>query len=179
MIMKKLVALILVLGLATVANAMLTLDVSTTEDLEESDTLSISISGDGATSPGMFYMGISVGGLGSLDIDSYVMHYAGNDAFVAWTDDSDIAELLSVANPFLSVSLNDIPSSGDPLALGPTPDPLLSGIIFHCDGAPDTLTISLFDGEGGLLDSVTITQIPEPITLALLGLGGLFIRRKK
>jgi len=35
------------------------------------------------------------------------------------------------------------------------------------------------DGDGVVFDSVTVTFIPEPITVALLGLGGLFLRRRK
>jgi len=35
------------------------------------------------------------------------------------------------------------------------------------------------DDAGAVMDSQIIHQIPEPITLALLGLGGLFLRRRK
>ena len=44
---------------------------------------------------------------------------------------------------------------------------------------------SLVDVGGGdwaldaMLDSATIHQVPEPMTMALLGLGGLFLRRRK
>jgi len=45
----------------------------------------------------------------------------------------------------------------------------------------DTATISLFvDPEYGVpADSVAITIILEPITVILLGFGGLFLRRHK
>jgi hypothetical protein len=41
--------------------------------------------------------------------------------------------------------------------------------------------VGLFDGGvGTLLDTLTIHQVPEPTTLALLGLGGLLaLRRRK
>lgn len=48
---------------------------------------------------------------------------------------------------------------------------------FHCDG-PATVVITLYDGSINPLDTITITQ-PEPMTMALLGLGGLFLRRRK
>jgi hypothetical protein len=32
---------------------------------------------------------------------------------------------------------------------------------------------------GGYYDNINVTSIPEPVTLALLGLGGLFLRRRK
>lgn len=173
--MKKLVALILVLGLATMANAAMTLSLSNTESLVESDTLDISISGDGDTPMGVFFLGIDTGGPGSLNVDNVSWHYIGDTTIVGWSDDSDTAAFLGVDNPFVNLEMGDFPAEGDP---DPLTGLLVHGIIFHCDGVGD-VTVSLYDGEGGFLDSVTIAQIPEPMTLALLGLGGLFIRRKK
>ena len=35
-------------------------------------------------------------------------------------------------------------------------------------------------GDGrGFLNSIAVTPVPEPMTVALLGLGGLFLRRRK
>jgi hypothetical protein len=56
-------------------------------------------------------------------------------------------------------------------------------IRFHCDTPDVDVTIDLTDspipGIGAILDSQIIHQVPEPVTLALLGLGGLFLRRRK
>jgi hypothetical protein len=56
-------------------------------------------------------------------------------------------------------------------------------IMFHCDDLGDVtidLTNSPMPGMGLILDSQVIHQVvPEPITFALLGLGGLFLRRRK
>jgi len=50
---------------------------------------------------------------------------------------------------------------------------------FHCDGLGDVL-ITLYDANLNELDWITIHQdVPEPMTIALLGLGGLFLRRRK
>ncbi|MBU1260859.1 MAG: PEP-CTERM sorting domain-containing protein, partial [Planctomycetes bacterium] len=44
----------------------------------------------------------------------------------------------------------------------------------------ETFTLELLNGDTyALEDSEIVTIIPEPVTMALLGLGGLFFRRKK
>ena len=59
------------------------------------------------------------------------------------------------------------------------PDGLvIDGLIFECTGIGD-VALLLFDINLTLHDSVLIHQVPEPITFALLGLGGLFLRRRK
>ena len=53
------------------------------------------------------------------------------------------------------------------------------GIIFHCDGTEDvTLVLTDLDDPSIIYDTQVIHQ-PEPMTMALLGLGGLFLRRRK
>jgi len=50
---------------------------------------------------------------------------------------------------------------------------------FHCDG-PGVATILLFDPYTlDLLDTITVTEVPEPMTAGLLGLGGVFLRRRR
>ena len=61
--------------------------------------------------------------------------------------------------------------------------PWAVGIIadyeFHCDALGSVL-ITLYDADvTTVIDTMTITQVPEPMTIALLGLGGLFLRRRK
>jgi hypothetical protein len=56
---------------------------------------------------------------------------------------------------------------------------------FHCEGPGDVViqllgTSTYETWDGGVLSSVTIHQvIQEPMTMGLLGLGGLFLRRRK
>jgi hypothetical protein len=50
----------------------------------------------------------------------------------------------------------------------------------HCEGPSWDNVVMLWDGStGDLLDTIIIHQVPEPATIALLGLGGLFLRRRK
>jgi len=56
---------------------------------------------------------------------------------------------------------------------------VFDGLVFHCERYPGDVTLTLFDVNLGVLDSQVIHQIPEPMTMVLLGLGGLFLRRRK
>ena len=64
---------------------------------------------------------------------------------------------------------------------------LVDSILLHCEGIGEvTLTLaSIYDPGTGepvsitVMDTQVIHQIPEPMTFALLGLGGLFLRRRK
>ena len=68
---------------------------------------------------------------------------------------------------------------------------IIDGLLFHCE-SPTDVTLTMVAGTGGIdystgtdiaegtiLGTVLIHQIPEPMTIALLGLGGLLLRRRK
>ena len=77
--------------------------------------------------------------------------------------------------------------SGNPVA----GDTLVDLIDFHCDGIGEVIVElwSVVDINADpqnpdyrtdvLMDTLIIHQIPEPMTIALLGLGGLLLRRRK
>jgi hypothetical protein len=50
---------------------------------------------------------------------------------------------------------------------------------FHCLVKGLDVMATLYTSDGEYVDSFIIHQIPEPMTIALLGLGGLFLRRRK
>ena len=175
--MKKLIVVVLVLALASVANATLSFDVPGAVNGEitiyVSDTISIGIYSDGT----------GAGGLGQYSAILVNSNPAGGE----WTGD------YTIAGP-------DITRGDATVEVGAYGDPTLVEIInvkgdltqlvpgtgftvdFHCLMADETVEILLIDlAEGDVpVDVLTVHQlIPEPMTIALLGLGGLFLRRRK
>ena len=71
----------------------------------------------------------------------------------------------------------------------PGPLVLMQGLILHCtDPTPVVMTVTvsertIIDGQeipiGTVLHTLEIIQVPEPMTIALLGLGGLLLRRRR
>jgi hypothetical protein len=138
---------------------------------------------------------VEEGTLFSLDVDMLAIS-SGNEVL-------DISELtegdnnwgagytanIPVPNGWNFVRVNDTGgNAGTPALL------VLDHILMHCEG-PDPVIIELMEngGSGGtmMIDAgfnptvpvefgapLLITQ-PEPMTIALLGLGGLFLRRRK
>jgi len=171
--MKKLLVLMLVLGLTTAANATLSLsvngDTSVTEySMNTGATVVIDVYSDQANFGYECYVGITNGAGGNSDLGDWtgvnkVYAAAGNSASITaydhwWYD--------------------DVALTGDPDKF-----PILAGkhfdMEFQCTAMGD-VTISLTDASGTIqLDSVLIHQIPEPVSMVLLGLGGLLLRRRR
>ena len=178
--MKNLLIVFTVLTMASAANAALFISVNGVENppdtevtLMPSDVAVIDITGDGQSGPGVYFLGVSAGDPGVLDATNATVLWTGNAAGVYEYDDSEIAGMLGIDNPLVLLELTHVGT-----IIPPLDGKLVDLIDFHCEAEGD-VTLMLFDGDGNSLDTQVIHQIPEPITFALLGLGGLFLRRRK
>jgi hypothetical protein len=181
--MKKLLALFLILGLASVASATLQISVNGDKEPVDSEIILLGPSDELI-----------------LDIWTDSIISAGNGEVVAWE------LVVAPADGSISGGVSLIPEAGVTIfddVTGFEAEPGTNGvwggiamtgqvpqidagatiyddILFHCNGLGDAV-VKLYVGDfvtWDLVDSVVIHQ-PEPMTIALLGLGGLFLRRRK
>jgi hypothetical protein len=168
--MKRLLALLLVLVVTSSANAVfIQIDGVSGESAEvaEGATSAITIVSEDDSS-WLGYLVVEEGGTGSLS-NAFILDAAGHMAAAepyteaGWGDGYELTAAMS--------------PGGDPaIAAGPQFSFSYSGGILG-----ETAQISLFlDPEyTNPVSSVSISIIPEPITIALLGFGALFLRRRK
>jgi hypothetical protein len=159
--MKKLFVLMLVLGLATAANAALSIVAPAT--MAPGATVTVAVVDD----TGNAYTAY-IGGIDSTGMSATVN--AGPDAAIQQSP-------AGYAGYYKIQALDFSP-----------PSDILPGTHFIgslTSGAGDldgtVYSITMYDQQwSGVLDSADVTvRIPEPITIGLLGLGGLFLRRRK
>lgn len=171
--MKKLFVLFVVLGMASVANASLSLLISDTPGgpwiepppaseffLQTSDIIWIGVNNNAAGYQYDFYMYIE--GPGSW---TGAVSYAGYPY--------NVPEAFAYVYPQTVYGYNSRPEPAPGLMPGVGLD-----FEFHCDGL-GTVTIYLDDTAAPGQDVLIIHQIPEPMTMALLGLGGLALLRRR
>jgi len=223
--MKKVLALMLVLGMASVASAgvidVVTVGVgdmghagTSTDPLVPSETIAIAIVLNANPYPGYpSYDGyftdsvgldLEVSGPATLDVVMTTGKVPAPDLghhseFGVWSQSDPLIEGNAIAKMAGGVLTGGVSSADDG---GAGPGVLIWNLLIHCDGnGPVTVDLTLQDPasryspymyangldpfpewvpltEGDLGDLV-IHQIPEPMTIALLGLGGLFLRRRR
>ncbi len=171
--MKNVLIVFTVLAMASAANAALLISVNgvvnppdTEVFLRPSEVAIIDIHSDGQTVQGGYLLAIE--GPGVLDITEATNSYIppGYPDSVLDLSGNNTMILLDMAKPIVPPPI---------LPVGK----LIDLIKLHCEGLGDVL-LTLSSGDtGAIMDTQVIHQIPEPITFALLGLGGLFLRRRK
>jgi hypothetical protein len=187
--MKKLLVLALVLAMAGMASASMILQVNGVDDPPETevtllvdDTALIGVYAPAEGVQGQYLLGITMAstGTGTLDlsqvINDYVSRTGDTTGFTEMLDAEENLNAIGLRNWAVNIVLTD---TLDPIE--PVLNQLVSKIVFTCTGLGD-VTLQLWDfaeGDPFVIDSQVIHQIPEPITMVLLGLGGLMLRRRK
>ena len=192
--MKKLLILLLVLGVTSIALAtpVMTAEKNT---ILVGETIKIYITGQAADATVL--PNVSPGGFDGVlwtDYSDYVSTYYEDDPYL-WIDmtnytvenaaggGSNVGADYDMANYGLSFL------AAPTLHTGELEDPYMEAddvdaglwFTFQVTGkAVGTTLLEMWDNFSSVEDSVSIAVIvPEPITIALLGLGGLFLRRRK
>ena len=187
--MRKLLIFMLVLGMASLATAVPTITVSNATP-NPGDTIQVYITGTAAEASGPG--GTPGGGYsGFMAIDytnyNYYNYPTSSSPYLSITSFSPT--ITTAAGGYAAASG---PSYGAaywaamPLLPWAEATDVDAGLWFtynvSIDGvAGDVEVIDILDNAYGIIGSatVTITEIPEPMTMVLLGLGGLFLRRRK
>ncbi len=190
---RAVILLLFILCLVPSANAGLFISVNGVIEpplaevyLQPGETAILGILGDGLTPPPIALY-LLVEGPGS--IDGHTMVYPGSL--------STYEDLEAIADSMGMSPENALPVLGDEtgysnlqdigiislvdMAIPPAPleGVLVNDIIFHCNGLGDVkLTMWTCAYIPVIFDTQVIGQIPEPMTLFLLGLGGVILARK-
>lgn len=165
--MKKMLVLLAVLGLVSTANATLSLSINGNTDISSitlypSDYVTVDIHSDDILD-WLAYLDLTDNDLIATRVSAGFTANAGPD--------SSYSEYSYYGYWEYEVSNTDF-------AGGSTQPGSQFEVVLHCEGLGN-VEVLLYDDQVNLIDTATIVQLPEPMTIALLGLGGLFLRRRK
>lgn len=168
--MKKLLMLVLVLGLATVSNAAITLDLAASNlNVAAGEVLTISVSSDTSGAAGNYW----------CYLEQNLPSIATVSDLAATAAAGNIASITDYGTPsFMDMELAANDSAGGVVAgLHFTGTVTISSSALLGDSV-DIWVTGANDPTYSPQDTITLTVIPEPATIALLCLGGLLLRKK-
>lgn len=176
--MKKLLILMLVMGIASTANATVTLVSSAGNTLDPSGNLAPNVTMI------QIYNDTAEPGVGAK---WYPVVYAADPA--NWTGVGNVYQPPSYGGTLTYYGEVDfgtgwgVTDTWEADLLQPVTDPYGVGVLADfellCTGEGAVTVTLLASDLVTVVDTLQIEQVPEPITFALLGLGGLFLRRRK
>lgn len=178
--MKKFIALLLVLGLSSVASAG-TMSIAGLPPLVNTNdgdvSLSLSIVSNGQLDNDSIYVytygvgKLNIAGASNIVVDGEIY----DDSLLAWL--GDYVDTTGVSLPIVWADIA-IPKAVPDEIIGD----ILTGIgLTIPQGFEGMLEVKVLSENSGLVEGVAAVDcyIPEPMTIALMGLGGLFLRRRK
>jgi len=179
--MKNILIVFTVLAIASVANAGLTISVDGINNppdseikLKPSETVVIDIH---ATQTILGWLLIQ--GPGAIDASAPTDLWEQSGAKNMPADEllPTIEALVDLGYPgVVDIIVTDVVDASEPFTL--PNGRVINGLLFHCTDLGEVV-LTLMDLDLNVFDTQVIHQIPEPITFSLLGLGGLFLRRRK
>ena len=162
--MKKLLMLILVLGIASTANALV---VSISPDGTGTST-TLTISSDTFNVGYDYFLVVSDNTNGDISAITATADAGGDSVVTSYGAAAGYDDAWQVK----AQDLNAATPHADDIEIGTH-----FNVTINYTGGGSALLIELVNGNLTQLDTYTVT--PEPMTIALLGLGGLFLRRRK
>jgi hypothetical protein len=149
-------------------------------EVQPDETAVIGIHGDGLTPPPIgLYLFVE----GPGRIKGHTIVYRGSLSLYEdySPEDPHIPELPDLVKLYRDLlgmpdlmDLSYITLADGVVPMAPLEGLLVDDIILHCDGLGDVTLSLISDDFATIYDTQDIQQIPEPMTLLLLGVGGLF-----